>query len=73
MPPNSLITGGITAVLAGVLYSWGGRVVAYTTCSVIMVGLAVAAWVIAGPEFRARRGLDREIRPDPVHAVTGHA
>ena len=26
------LVGGITAVLAGVLYSWGGRALAYTTC-----------------------------------------
>ena len=63
------LTGGITAVLAGVLYGWGGRVLAYTTCSVVMVGLAAAAWVFAGPEFRARRG-DIVLAPaEPVRAA----
>lgn len=67
------LTGGITAVLAGLLYSWGGRVLAYTTCSVIMIVLAVGAYVIAGPEYRARRGVDRPLLVDPASAVTGHA
>lgn len=67
------LTGGITAVLAGVLYSWGGRVLAYSTAAVIMVVLAVAAYVIAGPEYRARRGVEQPLRLDPASAVTGHA
>ena len=57
------LTGGITAVLAGVLYAQGGRVLAYTTCTIIMVTLAVTAFVLAGPEYpraptdrRATRG-----------------
>ncbi len=67
------LTGGITAVLAGVLYTWGGRVLAYTTCTVIMIALAVGAAVLAGPEFRARRDPARDLVPDPATAVTGHA
>jgi MFS family permease len=67
------LTGGITAVLAGVLYSWGGRVLAYTTCSVIMIVLAVSAYVVAGPEYRARRSVEPPPLVDPVSAVTGHA
>ena len=67
------LTGGITAVLAGVLYSWGGRVLAYTTAAVIMVVLAVAAYVIAGPEYRSRRGFEQPLPVDPASAVTGHA
>jgi MFS family permease len=63
------LTGGITAVLAGVLYGWGGRVLAYTACSIVMVGLAAAAWVLAGPEFRARRG-DIALTPvEPAPAI----
>lgn len=69
------LTGGVTAVLAGVLYSAGGRVLAYTTCTVIMVFLAVGAFVLVGPEYRRRRGLDEGAvaDPDPTSAVTGHA
>ena len=66
------LTGGVTAVLAGVLYSWGGRVLAYTTCSVIMITLAVGAYALAGPEYRLRRAPD-ELVLDPASAVTGHA
>src|SRR5918994_278254 len=50
------LVAGITAVLAGVLYSWGGRALAFTTCSVVMVLLSAGAWFLAGPEARARRG-----------------
>ncbi len=50
------LVGGITAVLAGVLYSWGGRELAFTTAAVVMVSLSVGAWFLAGPEVRARRG-----------------
>lgn len=50
------LTGGITAVLAGVLYGAGGRVLAYTVCSVVMIALSVGAWFLAGPEYRARKG-----------------
>ena len=47
------LVGGITAVLAGVLYSWGGRALAFTTCSVVMIMLSAGAWFLAGPEVRA--------------------
>jgi MFS family permease len=50
------LVGGITAVLAGVLYSWGGRELAFTTAAVVMVSLSVGAWFLAGPQVRARRG-----------------
>ena len=50
------LVGGITAVLAGVLYSWGGRELAFTTAAVVMVSLSVGAWFLAGPDVRARRG-----------------
>ncbi|MAT04910.1 MAG: hypothetical protein CL424_07695 [Acidimicrobiaceae bacterium] len=65
------LTGGVTAVLAGVLYDAGGRTLAYTTCAVIMVGLAGAAFLLAG-EHRARR--PKLPIPEPTEpAVTGHA
>ena len=60
------LTGGITAVVAGVLYSWGGRTVAYTVCAVVMVVLAVGAWVLAGPDNRALRGVMEEPSPAPA-------
>src|SRR6478735_2915314 len=50
------LVGGLTAVLAGVLYSWGGRALAFTTCSVVMITLSAGAWFLAGPGVRARRG-----------------
>ncbi len=62
------LTGGVTAVLAGVLYGWGGRVLAYTTCTVVMIALAVGAWVLAGAEYRARRG-DHVALAAPVAAL----
>src|SRR5680860_1531826 len=43
------LTAGITAVLAGVLYTVGGRTLAYTLCSIVMVLLAVGAYVLVGP------------------------
>ena len=67
------LSGGITAVLAGVLYSWGGRSLAYTTCTVIMVALAIGAYVVAGPEYRARSAPEQPVELDPATAVTGHA
>ena len=65
------LTGGLTAVLAGVLYSQGGRVLAYTTCSLIMIALAATAYVLAGPDFRGRRPVGDVLVLEP--AVTGHA
>jgi MFS family permease len=50
------LVGGITAVLAGVLYSWGGRELAFTTAAIVMISLSVGAWFLAGPDVRARRG-----------------
>jgi MFS family permease len=50
------LTAGITAALTGVLYSAGGRLLAYGVCSVTMLALIVGAWVLAGPEARALRG-----------------
>ena len=65
------LSGGATAVLAGVLYDVGGRTLAYTTCSVIMVALAVGAYLLAG-EHRARRPKTPVAAPTEP-AVTGHA
>ena len=69
------LTAGITAVAAGVLYTIGGRTLAYTLCSVIMVLLAVGAYVLVGPEYRNRQALhlDDAVVNDPASAVTGHA
>jgi MFS family permease len=67
------LTGGVTAVLAGVLYSWGGRTLAYSTCTVLMVLLAIGAYAVAGPQYRARRAPTVALERDPVTAVTGHA
>ena len=67
------LTAGTTAVVAGLLYEWGGRTLAYTTCTVVMVALATGAYVLAGPEYRAKRPIDADLSPDPATAVTGHA
>jgi MFS family permease len=71
---SQTLTAGITAVLAGVLYTVGGRELAYTVCAVVMVILAVGAYVLVGSEYRNRqaRGLDPEAR-NPESALTGHA
>jgi MFS family permease len=50
------LSGGLTAVLAGALYSWGGRSLAYSTCTVVMLALAGGSWLLAGTETRALRG-----------------
>lgn len=64
------LTGGITAVLAGALYTWGGRTLAYTVCSALMVCLVATSFVLAGPERRALRApVGDEPRPDPVLAL----
>jgi MFS family permease len=68
------LTGGVTAVLAGVLYTLGGRTVAYTVCAVVMVALAIGAYVLVGADYRNRQALDLVGPvPDPASAVTGHA
>jgi hypothetical protein len=51
------LTAGITAVLAGVLYSWGGRTLAYSACAAAMALLTIGAWLLAGPRNRALRGV----------------
>ena len=68
------LTAGTVAVIAGLLYQYHGRVVAYATCSVIMVVLVVASWQLSGPQWRARRGTSADgAHSDPANAVTGHA
>jgi MFS family permease len=67
------LTGGVVAVGAGLLYESGGRTLAYSTCAVLMLGMCVAAWMLAGPEYRARTGSDTVVAPEPAHAVSGHA
>lgn len=70
------LTAGVTSVLAGVLYTVGGRALAYSVCAVIMVGLAAGAFWLVGPEYRNRQALhldvDRRGTPEPDVAVTGH-
>lgn len=73
------LTGGATAVLAGVLYSVGGRALAYGVCSVVMVVLTLVAYWLAGPEHRRRPasagaggGLDVASTERPA-IVTGQA
>src|SRR5690606_31764234 len=56
------LTAGITSVMAGVLYSVGGRTLAYGACTVGMLALVTASYVLAGPEFRARCGVDGDDR-----------
>lgn len=61
------LTGGITAVAAGALYTWGGRTLAYSVCSALMLALVATSYVLAGPEQRARRGVEPE---EPVALAT---
>ena len=73
------LTAAVAAVSAGVLYEHHGRFTAYTVCALVMVGLAAAAFWLAGPEWRARRGAaadepeSKTPPPDIDLAVTGHA
>jgi MFS family permease len=67
------LTGGVTAVLAGVLYDAGGRTLAYSVCSVVMVALATTGWLLAGPELRRRHDVVELPAAEPPVAVTGHA
>ncbi len=69
------LTGGLTSVLAGVLYTVGGRTLAYTVSAVVMLALAIGAYIYVGPEYRNRQALhlDDKIVRDPASAVTGHA
>lgn len=53
-------TAGLTAVLAGVLYSVGGRVLAYSVCAVVMVCLSVGAYVLAE---RSSASIERRTLP----------
>ncbi len=53
---SETLSGGITAAMAGVLYAWGGRTLAYSVCSALMLCLAIGAYVLAGPEVRTKRG-----------------
>jgi MFS family permease len=67
------LSGGVTAVLAGVLYDVGGRTLAYTVCSVVMLVLASTAWLLAGPDLRRRHDVVESPVVDPSVVVTGHA
>ncbi|MGA1746051.1 MAG: MFS transporter [Ilumatobacteraceae bacterium] len=65
------LTAGAVAVVAGVLYQYHGRVVAYLACGVAMSVLVGISLVLTGPQWRNRRGGDALL--DPASAVTGHA
>jgi len=65
------LTAGAVAVVAGVLYQYHGRVVAYLACGVAMSVLVGISLVLSGPQWRNRRGGDALL--DPASAVTGHA
>jgi MFS family permease len=67
------LTGGMTATLAGALYTLGGRELAYSVCSIVMVLMAGGAFLLAGPEYRGKRPTDVSAEIDPASAVTGHA
>lgn len=67
------LTGGITAPLAGALYTIGGRELAYSVCTIVMLVMAAGAFLLAGPEYRGKRPPGGGSRPDPASAVTGHA
>lgn len=67
------LTGGLTAQLAGALYEVGGRTLAYSVCTAVMFAMAAGSFVLAGPEYRAKRPVDVPGEPDPSSAVTGHA
>jgi len=62
---------GMVAVLAGFLYEYFGRVVAYGTATAIMLALVVAA-VVLSSEARRRPGRTAP-GADPATLVTGHA
>lgn len=57
---SETLIAGVTAVLAGVLYESGGRVLAYSVCSLLMAALVISAWLLAGPEYRAMKGSSSE-------------
>lgn len=66
------LTGGATAVLAGVLYSAGGRALAYSVCSVVMVAMTLTAYWLAGAEHRRRPAAPVDaVSPDTPAIVTG--
>jgi MFS family permease len=67
------LTGGITAQLAGALYTLGGRELAYSVCTIVMLLMAGGAYVLAGPDYRDKRPTDVSPEPDPASAITGHA
>lgn len=63
------LTAGTTSVVAGALYEIGGRTLAYSVCAVGMLILVGASFLLAGPEYRSRRG---ETDPCPDEPVLAH-
>lgn len=64
------LMGGIAAPLAGLLYTLGGRELAYTVCAAVMLSLAAGAYLLAGPEWRRRRPGELPTETDQSGVVT---
>ncbi|MGI9645000.1 MAG: MFS transporter [Ilumatobacteraceae bacterium] len=64
------LTGGVTAVLAGVLYETSGRFVAYTVSALLMLALAAGALVLSGAYAAPMSGAG--VAPETT-TVTPHA
>ena len=60
------LTGGVTSIAAAALYSWGGRTLAYTVCTVAMLTLVATSYTLAGRERRARPMPEPVALPDLV-------
>lgn len=63
------LTGGVTSVAAAALYSWGGRTLAYSVCSVLMLAMVATSFVLAGPGARRRPVADVELPADQTLAA----
>jgi hypothetical protein len=66
------LSAGAIAVVAGFLYESYGRFPAYAVCAIIMVALAVTAFILSGSQ-RSATPDDPIAVNDPANAVTGHA
>ena len=66
------LSAGAIAVVAGFLYENYGRFPAYAVCAIIMVALAVTAFILSGSQRSATPDDPIDVN-DPANAVTGHA
>ena len=66
------LSAGAIAVVAGFLYESYGRFPAYAVCAIIMVTLAVTAFILSGSQRSATPDDPIDVN-DPANAVTGHA